>query len=97
MIRIAVAALFVLHGFIHLFGFVKAFDVADVPQLAQPISHSAGFLWLAAATLCVFAAAAMFFTPRWWWVFGAGALVISQIVILFSWATPGLAPPPRCC
>lgn len=31
------------------------------------------------------AAATLFFTPRRWWVFGAGAVVISQAVIFSSW------------
>ncbi len=53
--------------------------------MAQPISQPAGLFWLVAGTLCIFTAAAIFFTPRWWWVFGAGALVISQIVIVSSW------------
>lgn len=85
MFRIPIAALFVLHGLIHLLGFAKAFGLADVPQLAQPVSEPAGLVWLVAAVLCVLAAAALFFAPRWWWVFGAAAILISQAVILTSW------------
>ncbi|MET3808319.1 putative membrane protein YphA (DoxX/SURF4 family) [Nakamurella sp. UYEF19] len=85
MIRIAIAALFGLHGIIHLFGFLKAFDLAAIPQLAQPISHPMGLLWLAAAVLCLLAAAAIFVAPRWWWVPGAVAVVISEVVIVSSW------------
>ncbi len=85
MIRIGIAALFLLHGLIHLLGFAKAFGLADVAQLARPISHPAGLLWLAAAALSLLAAAALFFAPRWWWAFGAGAIVISQAAIFSSW------------
>jgi hypothetical protein len=85
MIRIAIAALFVLHGLIHVLGFVKAFGISDVAQLAQPISHPVGLLWLAAAVLCLGAAASIFLAPRWWWAVGAASLVISQIVIVSSW------------
>ena len=85
MLRIPVAALFVLHGLIHFLGFAKAFTLADIPQLAQPISEPQGLLWLAAGVLCLVAAGASFFTPRWWWAFGTVAVVMSQAVILTSW------------
>ena len=85
MIRIAVAVLFVLHGMVHLFGFAKAFELADIPQLAQSITQPGGLLWLTAALLSVVAAAALLFAPRWWWAFGAGAVVTSQAAILTSW------------
>ncbi|MDQ2709770.1 MAG: hypothetical protein M3Z25_20025 [Actinomycetota bacterium] len=85
MIRITVAVLFVLHGLIHLLGFAKAFELAEMPQLVQPISRPAGLLWLTAALLCCTAAAALFRTPRWWWALGGLAVVISQAVIVSSW------------
>jgi hypothetical protein len=86
MVRIVVASLFVLHGLIHLFGFAKAFGVADLPLLAQSISEPVGVMWLMAAVLCCAAAAALFVTPRWWWIVGALAVVTSQVVIAASWS-----------
>lgn len=85
MIRITIAALFALHGLIHFLGFAKAFKLADIPQLVQPISQPAGLLWLTAGILCLVAAGTLFFAPRWWWAIGAGAVVISQAVIVSSW------------
>lgn len=85
MFRILIATLFVVHGLIHLLGFTKAFRLADVTQLAQPVTQVAGLFWLAAAALCLMAAGAMFFAPRWSWAFGAAAIVMSQAVILTSW------------
>ena len=41
--------LLVVHGLIHLLGFVKAFGLAPVAQLTQPITRTAGAFWLAAA------------------------------------------------
>jgi hypothetical protein len=84
--RIAIALLFVGHGLISLFGFVKAFNLADVPQLTEPIPPTLGSLWLLAAVLCVAAAAAMFLSPRWWWAVGAAAVAVSQIAIVTSWS-----------
>lgn len=85
MFRIIIAALFVLHGLIHFFGFAKAFTLADIPQLLQPISQPVGLLWLVAGVLCVVAAGGLFFAPRWWWAVGAVAVVTSQGVIFSSW------------
>jgi len=85
MTRIIIAAVFVVHGLIHFLGFAKAFELAEIPQLVQPISQPAGLLWLTAGMLCLVAAGALFFAPRWWWSVGAGAVLISQAVILSSW------------
>ena len=86
MIRIAVAALFVLHGLIHLLGFAKAFGYADLPLLGRSISEPAGVLWLTAALLCLAAAAALFLTPRRWWVVGLIAVATSQAAIVTAWS-----------
>lgn len=86
MIRIAVAALFVLHGLIHLLGFAEGFGYVDLPQFTEPVSSAIGLLWLAAGLLCCAAAAALFLAPRWWWALGAVAVVMSQVVILTSWS-----------
>jgi len=85
MVRITVALVFVIHGLIHLFGFAKAFGLADMPQLVEPISHPVGLWWLAAALLSLAASTALILTPRWWWAFGASAVVISQAAIVSSW------------
>ena len=85
MIRIAVAALFVLHGLIHVVGFAVAFGYADLPQLGEAISQPMGVLWAVAALCCLAAAALLFLAPRWWWVIGAVAVVISQAVIVTAW------------
>ena len=79
------ALLLVAHGLIHLLGFAKAFQLADLPQLTQPISPFVGVLWLAAAVMFVAAAASLVVTPRAWWMIGAGAIGLSVLVILASW------------
>lgn len=88
------AAVLVVHGAVHLLGVAKAFEVADLPQLTQPISRSSGVLWLVAAVLCFGTAASLFLWPRHWWMVGAGALLVSVIVIVSSWSDAkfGLVP-----
>lgn len=85
MMRAVLLLLLGVHGLIHLLGFAKAFGLAELPQLAQPISRPWGLLWLAAAALTLGAVAMVPLAPRWWWIVGAAALVVSQVVILSSW------------
>jgi hypothetical protein len=80
------AAVLVLHGLIHLMGPAKAFRLAPLPQLTQPIAPAMGIVWLIAALLLFATAGALFAWPRWWWAIGAAAIVISQWAITSSWA-----------
>ena len=80
------AVFLVVHGLIHLIGTAKAFDGADIPQLTQQIARPLGILWLLAAALFLSAAMLLFTWPQRWWVVGAGAVIVSQIVILTSWS-----------
>jgi hypothetical protein len=79
------AIVLVVHGLIHVLGFVKAVGWAELPQLTQPVSPSLGVLWLLAALLFLAAAAALFVWPRGWWAIGACAIVVSMFVIVPSW------------
>src|SRR4030095_13537978 len=79
------ALVLVVHGLIHVLGFAKAFGVADLPQLTQPISPFLGVVWLLAALLFLAAAAGLFVWPRGWWAIGACGIVISMFIIVPSW------------
>ena len=80
------AALLVVHGLIHLLGFVKAFELAELPQLTHPVSPALGIMWLLATLLYLTAAAALFVWPRGWWVIGACAVAVSTIAIGTAWS-----------
>ena len=80
------AIVLVVHALIHVLGFAKAFRLADLPQLTQPISPLVGVLWLSAAILFLGAAGSLFLWPRWWWAVGACAIVVSMAAIVPSWA-----------
>lgn len=84
--RLAFAALVVVHAVIHLMGVAKAFDLAPLEQLKLPISPTAGVFWLVSAVLLLTACALFFIAPRWFWLAGALAIVVSQAVILTSWS-----------
>lgn len=74
------------HGLIHLMGFVKSFNLADVKKLGGPIARPAGVLWLVAAVLYCAAGILLFFRSDSWWMPGAPALLLSQILIILSWS-----------
>jgi hypothetical protein len=74
--------LLALHGAIHLAGFAKAYGFADLPQLGQAISRTAGLGWLAAGLGFVAAAVLLVAGRRGWWAPALPALVLSQGMIL---------------
>jgi uncharacterized protein DUF6544 len=84
--RTAFTVVLALHGLIHFMGFAKAFRLADLPQLAHPVSRGVGVAWLVAGLLMLASAAMVTLAPRWWWAIGALALVASQAVIASSWS-----------
>ncbi len=80
------AILLALHGLIHLLGFVKAFRLAELPQLTLPVSRPMGVVWLVAAALFIASAITLVTSPRWWWLIGACAIVVSMAAIVPSWS-----------
>ena len=85
MIRFAFAALLVVHGLIHTMGFAKAFGLAELPQLTETPLRVVGLGWLASAALFLATAVALFVWPRWFWLVGAAALLVSQPLIFGAW------------
>lgn len=78
------AGLLIVHGLVHLLGFVKAFDLVALPQVS-PVSPFLGLLWLACAALFCAAGVAVFAWPRGWWVIAGPAVLLSTIVIAAAW------------
>jgi hypothetical protein len=84
-VTVVFAIVLVVHGLIHLLGFAKAFGLAELPQLTQPISPLLGVLWLIAGLGFLVAAGSLFLWPRWWWAIGVCAIVLSMVAIVPSW------------
>ncbi len=74
-----------IHGLIHLLGFVKAFQVADVSQLTQSVSKPAGILWLLTAVLFLVSFCFLLLNNHSWWIVAVAAVLLSQILIIQSW------------
>lgn len=83
---LVLAALLFVHGAIHSMGFLKAYGLADLPQLRQPISHAFGLVWLSAGVLFVLAAGLLVAGVREWWIAACPALVLSQVAISASFS-----------
>jgi hypothetical protein len=86
MLRVLFAGVVLLHGIIHLMGFMKAFRLADLSQLQHDISRPMGVMWLLTAVLLIMSSGAILLKREWWWVLAAPALVFSQILIVLSWS-----------
>lgn len=87
VLRWMVVGVVAVHGLVHLLGAVKGFGWATVDALSEPISTSAGVLWLLAAALV--AGAAVTFAlgpPRWWWALAVSAAVVSQVMVVTAWS-----------
>jgi len=85
VLKILFVAIVAVHGLIHLMGFAKAFKYADLEQLTQPISKPFGLLWLTSTGLFLLTIPLYLTRIDWWWVVALAAIIVSQIVILFSW------------
>jgi len=83
--RIAILILVFIHAIIHLFGFVKAFGLSEMQQLTQAISKPSGIVWLLAFVFFVIAGIMFAFKNSYWWLFGFIAVVVSQVLIIYSW------------
>lgn len=84
--KLAFTVLLLVHGLVHGMGFLKAFGLVRLPQLASPISRPLGVLWLLAGVATLGTAVALHAWPRGWWLVGGAALVASQAAIIPSWA-----------
>ncbi len=94
MTRFLFSALLLVHGIIHLMGFLKAFGLARLDDLDLSISRAAGMGWLVAAIL-FFTAMVLFLLSNEAWPFVAlSGAVVSAVLIIISWqaAKYGMLP-----
>lgn len=86
VVKLALAALLLVHGLIHALGFVKAYALAEVAALHQPIGRALGLVWLGAGLSFVASAALLFVAPRAWAPVTAIAVLVSQAVVCTAWS-----------
>jgi hypothetical protein len=83
--KISFLFLVVLHGLIHLLGFIKGYSIREVQALTLPISKTQGTLWLAATALFLLYAVMHFSNAPYAWLVGLLAVALSQILVLLFW------------
>ena len=65
-------SIIITHALIHLLGFLKAFQLAEINQLTQNISKPMGILWLIALILFLAAAIQLISNHDLWWITATG-------------------------
>lgn len=83
--KIAIIIISIIHGLIHLLGFLKAFKFAEIDQLKQPISNLAGGFWLLASVLFLAFALITYLEKSIAGYLGLIAIILSQILIFTVW------------
>jgi hypothetical protein len=90
---IALTALLVLHGVIHLLGFLKWSGLAAIPELSGRVRvrlsgttrHVLAWFWFGAFATLLLAAALRIAAVDGWWVAGLAGIVVSQPLIVVAW------------
>lgn len=91
--KILFAGLVIIHGLIHLIGFVNQCNIKKIEQfkgitifpVSESLSKTLGIVWLIAALLFVIAAAGFIAEKDWWSIIGLIAIIVSQILIVIYW------------
>jgi len=80
-----VAIVLLVHGLIHLMGFLKGYGLARLPTLNLEISRTQALMWLL-ASLCFLVAMVMNLIKQpLWATLTLTAIIISQALIISSW------------
>ncbi|UJP63788.1 DUF6544 family protein [Mongoliitalea daihaiensis] len=74
-----------IHGLIHLLGFVKGFELREVKELTLPISKPMGVGWLTSTFLFLTYGSLHLLNSKYAWLIGLVAVILSQVLIIFFW------------
>lgn len=83
--RTAFFIILLLHALIHLMGFIKGFQLAEIKELHLPVSRTGGLFWLLAAGLLLISAALFFMKNEFWWVPAIAGALLSQVLVILWW------------
>ena len=84
--KLLLAILLLVHGLIHLLGFLKAFGIGQYPMLSGQFGRVHGLIWFLSFLLFLITAFTMYFNQKLWPWLGLLAIIFSQILIAISWA-----------
>ncbi|MCE7043790.1 DUF6544 family protein [Dyadobacter sp. CY312] len=87
--------LILIHGMLHLTGFLSEFELVDVMQFRQTFPKPFNNLWLIAGLLFAFTAFLLAFRNRRWWLCGIVAVAFSQVLVIVFWQEAKFATIPN--
>lgn len=93
MLKRIIVVLLIFHGLIHLFGFVKAFDVVPFNGLSGEtifavsagVSKWLGIGWLTACLVLLLSVAGLLLNKAWWGNVMLAGIILSQILMIIYW------------
>lgn len=93
MLRITIGLLIMLHGIIHLVGFINEWNIKKFDkfngltlfELPPALIKTFGLLWLVACCLFVAIATLYYFKNYSWWQPAFAAVFLSQLLIIIYW------------
>ncbi|WP_375581253.1 DUF6544 family protein [Marivirga tractuosa] len=83
--RIALFIIIIIHGLLHILGFVKGFSLKEIKELTIPISKSMGLIWLITSILYIAYGILFLLNHKNAWLIGFIAVLLSQILIIIFW------------
>jgi len=83
--RIIFLIIVLLHGLIHLLGFVKAFGFQEVKEFTFSISKPTGIVWLIVTGFFLLFGILYFASSKYAWLVGLVSVIVSQILIIYFW------------
>lgn len=83
--KIVFLIIVLLHGLIHLLGFVKGFELKEVKELTLPISKPLAVVWLTATILFLTYGVLSLLNSKYAWLIGIIAVILSQALIILFW------------
>ena len=83
--KTTILILLFLHGLIHLMGFTKAFDLAEISELTLPITRGWGVLWLITSIILILSGILWWLNLNSWWIPAMIGILLSQILVFAFW------------
>ncbi|MGQ1788498.1 DUF6544 family protein [Saccharicrinis sp. GN24d3] len=83
--KLIFSTIIILHGAIHLLGFLKAFEISYLPQFSCNFSKLSGMFWLLATILLFISGIGFIKKENWWSWLAIVAVVISTVLIITVW------------
>lgn len=85
----------IIHGLIHLLGFVKGYDLKELKEVSTNVSRPLGLMWLFDAILFIIFGVMYFDDIQYAWIVGLLAIIVSQALIFYFWKMAKLGTIPN--